>query len=145
MTIKETIRFFMDPSHRSIYKDWEAFISEQITTDPDLIQRLISANRLWVDYDFETTKDFLDQSFKCYAVGWTPASIIYQANIHFRQIYRRQTNTQSISELGYVRQHLNPQRLEMLEISDGSHRPQFALVDRIRPKMNLKTELIYFG
>lgn len=134
----------MDPSHRSIYEDWEALISDRITDDPDLIQQLISANRLWSDYDFETTKDFLNQSFKCYAVGWTPASVINQANTYFKQMYRRQVNTQNSSELAYIRQHLDPQRLEMLEFSESSYRPQYVLVDRSRPEMNLKTELTYF-
>lgn len=145
MIIKDSIRFFMDPSHRSTYKDWEALISARITDDPDLIQRLISANRLWSDYDLETTKDFLDQSFRCYAVEWTPASTISQATMYFKQMYRRQVNTQKLSELAYIRQLLDPQRLEMLEFSESSYRPQFALVDRSRPEMNLKTELTYFG
>lgn len=142
MTIKESIRFFMDPSHRSIYEDWETLISERITDDPDLIQQLISANRLWSDYDFETTKDFLNQSFKCYAVGWTPVSVINQAKMYFKRMYRCQVNTQNLSELAYIRQHLEPQRLE---VSESSYRPQFVLVDRSRPEMNLKTELTYFG
>lgn len=145
MTIKEVTRFFMDPEHRSIYDDWEDLINKRITTDPNLTDQLISANMLWVNYDLEITKEFLDQSFKCYAVGWTPKSAINSTNEYFRNAYRHQSDIQNLSELAYVRQHLNPQQLEMLEFNEGGYRPQYALVDRIRPQMRLKTELSWLS